>query len=77
MPSSSTSASRSNVMPSRRITPRHRLFGGSVTEITRGSPRASNAQSSQADAASVAYPFPQCGYASRQATSTSPGNESM
>ena len=72
-PLSSTSAWWSNTIPRRRITARLRRFGGSVIAMTRGRPSVPKPWSSHPVAASVAYPRPQCSYASRQATSTSSG----
>jgi hypothetical protein len=54
IPMSSTLASWSNSMPSRRITARLRRFGASVMEITRGRFSVPNPWSSQPVAASVA-----------------------
>ena len=53
-PSSSSTASWSRLMPSRRMTAMLRALGLSVTEMTRGAPLSWKAIRSQARAASVA-----------------------
>ena len=58
------------VMPIFSITWRERTFSGTVNETISSSPSRSKPNASDARAASVAYPLPQCASASRQPIST-------